>query len=131
MASKERLSFKQSTSQTNSIFELLHVDIWGLYHASTHDNYKYFITLVDEYNRTTWTYLISTKSNALHILKAFTSMVENQFKTTIQNIRSDNGLEFNDNEGTQFFLEKGIIHQKNCPYTPQKIVWLRENTNTY
>jgi len=120
MARQERLPFSQSTSQTKSIFELLHIDLWGPYHVSTYDNYKYFLTLVDDYSRSTWTHLLSTKSNALHVLKAFIHMVENQFKTTVKCIRSDNGLEFTSNEATQFFINKGIIHQKSCPYTPQQ-----------
>ncbi|KAH0726288.1 hypothetical protein KY290_002115 [Solanum tuberosum] len=49
MARQERLSFKQSSSQTNTKFELFHVDLWGPYHEPTYDNYKYFITLVNDY----------------------------------------------------------------------------------
>ena len=33
---------------------------------------------------------------------------------------SDNDLEFSSSEATCFFQEKGIIHQKTCPYTPQQ-----------
>jgi len=47
-------------------------------------------------------------------------MVENQFKTTIKVIRSDNGLEFTNTESIIFFQSKGIHHQKSCPYTPQQ-----------
>nr|XP_010318432.2 uncharacterized protein LOC101252423 [Solanum lycopersicum] len=46
MARQERLPFSQSVTHSNSIFELLHVDIWGPYHTPTHDNYKYFIIIV-------------------------------------------------------------------------------------
>ena len=92
----------------------------GPYHVSTYDNYKYFITLVDDYSRSTWTHLLSTKSNALQVLKKFIVMIENQFNTTLKNIRTDNGLEFNNNETHQFLLSKGIVHQKTCPYTPQQ-----------
>lgn len=120
MARQQRLPFNHSTSQTTSKFELIHVDLWGPYHVSTYDNYKYFLTLVDDYTRSTWTHLLSTKSNALQVLRSFINMLENQFNTTVKNIRSDNGLEFTSSEATQFFLDKGIIHQKSCPYTPQQ-----------
>ena len=118
MARQERLPFSQSLTHSNSIFELLHVDIWGPYHTPTHDNYKYFITIVDDFSRSTWTHLLSTKSNALQVLKNFVNMIENQFQTTVRIVRSDNGLEFNNNETKFFFESKGIIHQKSCPYTP-------------
>ena len=70
----------------------------GPYHVSTYDNDKYFITLVDDYSRSTWTHLLSTKINALQVLKNIIAMVENQFSTTVKGIRTDNGLEFTNNE---------------------------------
>ena len=115
MSRQQRLPFSHSISQTKSIFELLHIDLWGPYHVSTYDNYKYFITLVDDCNRSTWTHLLSTKSNDLQVLKNFITMVENQFNTTVKVIRTDNGLEFTSNETHQFLLSKWIIHQKTCP----------------
>ncbi|XP_019238179.1 PREDICTED: uncharacterized protein LOC109218281 [Nicotiana attenuata] len=77
MARQERLPFPQKTSTTNKIFELLHVDLWGPYHVPTHDKHKYFITIVDDYSRSTWTHLLSSKSNAIDILKNFMNLVEN------------------------------------------------------
>ena len=120
MARQSILSFPPKTHTTTSIFELLHVDIWGPYQTPTHENFKYFITLVDDFSKSTWTHLLSSKNNAFHILKDFVLMVENQFNTTIKTIRSDNGLEFTSNESTLFFQAKEIIHQKSCPYTPQQ-----------
>ncbi|XP_047270485.1 uncharacterized protein LOC124899595 [Capsicum annuum] len=71
------------------------------------DNYKYFITMVDDYSRSTWTHLLSCKNNALQVIKAFLSMIENQFETTLKIIRSDNGLEFINNEAASYFQSKG------------------------
>uniref|UniRef100_A0A0V0GUF5 Putative ovule protein n=1 Tax=Solanum chacoense TaxID=4108 RepID=A0A0V0GUF5_SOLCH len=78
MARQERLPFKPSTTTTSHIFELLHVDMWGPYHTITYNNFKYFITIVDDFNRSTWTHLLSSKSNALQSLKTFIAMIENQ-----------------------------------------------------
>ncbi|XP_070047375.1 uncharacterized protein [Nicotiana tomentosiformis] len=36
---------------------------------------RYFLTLVDDFTRVTWTHILSSKSNALSILKAFTFML--------------------------------------------------------
>lgn len=109
MAKQSRLPFPPKSNSSTNIFELLHVDLWGPYQTPTHDNFKYFITLVDDFSKSTWTHLLSSKSNSLHIFKAFILMVENQFKTTIKTIRSDNGLEFTNNESIMFFQNKGII----------------------
>lgn len=87
---------------------------------ATYDNFKYFITLVDDLSRFTWMHLLSCKSIALHLIKVFINMVENQFKTTVQIVRSNNGLEFINNETALFFQSKEILHQRSCPYTPQQ-----------
>ena len=47
-------------------------------------------------------------------------MIETQFNTCVQTIRTDNGLEFVNVETSIFFKTKGIIHEKTCPYTPQQ-----------
>lgn len=49
MARQVRLPFPDKTTTSSSaIFELVHVDLWGPYHVATHNNYKYFLTLVDD-----------------------------------------------------------------------------------
>ena len=114
------MPFQESTSITTKIFELLHVDLWGPYHIPTHDGYHYFLTMVDDYSRSTCTQLLRCKSNALQTIKAVVSLIETQFQTKLKAIRSDNGLEFTSSEAVHFFRTKGIIHQKTCPYTPQQ-----------
>ncbi|XP_015161400.1 uncharacterized protein, partial [Solanum tuberosum] len=81
-------------------------NLWGPYHTPTHDHFKYFITIVDDFSRSTWTTLLSSKSNALQALKVFVAMIENQFNTTVKTVRTDNGLEFVNSETTLFFQTK-------------------------
>ena len=118
-ARQHRSSFPTSTSCTSHIFEMIHVDLWGPYANSTYDGYKYFITVVDDYSRATWTHLSSHKSNAFSILKSFISFIQTQFQINIKIIRSDNGLEFSDQTSTTFYASHGIIHQTCCTGTPQ------------
>uniref|UniRef100_A0A0V0IVR9 Putative ovule protein n=1 Tax=Solanum chacoense TaxID=4108 RepID=A0A0V0IVR9_SOLCH len=120
MARQIRMPFPDSTTTTTKVFELLHIDLWGPYHVPTHNGYYYFLTMVDDHSRSTWTQLLGCKSNALQTVKAFITLIETQFQTKLKAIRSDNGLEFTNAEATCFFQEKGIIHQKSCPYTPQQ-----------
>nr|XP_033515512.1 uncharacterized protein LOC117279972 [Nicotiana tomentosiformis] len=58
MARQARLPFPQRTCASTQIFQLLHVDIWPPYHVTTYDNYKYFLTLVDDFSTSTWTHLL-------------------------------------------------------------------------
>ena len=82
---------------------MLHVDLWGPYATPTYNGYKYFITIVDDFSRTTWTHLLSRKSNAFPILKSFLSFIHNQFHASVKIIRSDNGQEFSDNSALAFY----------------------------
>jgi len=90
--------------------------LWGPYRVQTYNGYKYFLTIVDDYSRTTWTHLLAAKSNALPLIKAFI-----QFNAKVKTMRSDNALELGLNrEATAYFLSKGIIHQTSCVATPQQ-----------
>lgn len=76
---------------------------------------------MDDYSRVTWTHLISSKSNALSVLKAFTFMVQNHFHTSVQTFRSDNTFELGSSlESRSFFSSQGILHQATIPHTPQQ-----------
>jgi len=50
----------------------------------------------------------------------FYNMVETQFKTKIQLIRSDNQTEFINGFCHEFFSSKGILYQKSIAKTPQQ-----------
>ena len=70
------------------------MDIWGPYNITTHNKMKFFLTLVDDYSRWTWIYLMHLKSDVSTILKQFLAMVKTQFNVQVKTFRSDNGGEF-------------------------------------
>jgi len=119
-AKQQRLPFPGRSSCTTHIFELIHVDLWGPYPHATYNGYKYFLTIVDDYSRATWTHLLAAKSNAFPILKSFLAFVHTQFQTTVKIIRSDNGVEFSNSPAIAFYNSHGIIHQTSCTATPQQ-----------
>ncbi|XP_059285647.1 uncharacterized protein LOC132039123 [Lycium ferocissimum] len=93
LARQGRLPFPTSSTHSTSLFQLIHIDTWGPYHTQTYSGAKYFLTIVDDYNRATWTHLLNSKSVAFPLLKAFIFMVQTHFKLPVQTIRSDNALE--------------------------------------
>ena len=114
---KRRISYPISTSKSKKYFELIHVDVWGLYSIPSIHGHKYFLTIVDEYSRYKRIFLLKQKSKVVKILESFVVFVQTQFKTTIKIIRSDNETEF---FMTNFFVYKGIVHQISCVNTPQQ-----------
>ena len=73
-ARQHRLPFPHSQIHSTHIFELIHIDLWGPYRVQTYNGYKYFLTIVDDYSRTTWTHLLAAKSNAMPLIRAFVEM---------------------------------------------------------
>lgn len=63
-AKQKCLSFPVSKSSCNKIFELIHVDIWGPYSISSIQGHRYFLTIVDDFSRFTWLFLMPSKSDA-------------------------------------------------------------------
>lgn len=96
------------------------------YQRQTPQGYRFFLTITDDYSRAT---LLTHKSNAFPILKAFVTFVEKQFAITVKVIRSDNALEFPGTHATQFCQSKGIHHQTSCLYFSNKMGFLRGNIN--
>nr|GEV75931.1 cysteine-rich RLK (receptor-like protein kinase) 8 [Tanacetum cinerariifolium] len=60
----------------------------------------YFFTIVDDFSRRTWTYLLHTKDQVLSILSNFLAYVENNFRAKPKFLRSDNGTKIKGNIDT-------------------------------
>ena len=91
LAKQKRLSFPSSTHVSNAIFDLIHCDLWGPFSIPTIDGYKFFLTIVDDYSRCTWVYLLKSKAETQALIHQFSIMVETQFGAKIKCLRSDNG----------------------------------------
>lgn len=46
-AKQRKLPFSISTTKSNKIFSLVHMDIWGPYHLLSVHGHKYFLTIID------------------------------------------------------------------------------------
>jgi len=118
-AKQHRLPFPTSHISTSSTFELLHIDTWGPYHTKTPVGHRYFLTIVDEYFRGTWTHLMVTKDEAITLIKRFVTMAKTQFGKAVKIIRSDNALGLGrSNEALSFFAETRIKYETSCVHTP-------------
>ncbi|GKD85966.1 ribonuclease H-like domain-containing protein, partial [Tanacetum coccineum] len=48
-------------NKSNCIGKLVHLDLWGPYRVHSREGYRYFLTIVDDYSRVVWVYLVKTK----------------------------------------------------------------------
>ncbi|XP_030934597.1 uncharacterized protein LOC115960041 [Quercus lobata] len=94
LAKHKRLPFPFHNHVSEFPFDLIHCDIWGPYVVPTVAGHKYFLTIVDDCTRSTWVYLMKSKSETRSLLQSFYTMIKNQFGKSIKVFRTDNGLEF-------------------------------------
>lgn len=93
MARQYKPPFTKSTIRSKNYFDLIHTYIWGPYNTPTYTGEKYFLTVVDDFSRNTWTFLLSTKPNAFPTLKAFLTLAERKFSTKVKIIISYKNFE--------------------------------------
>ena len=106
LAKQKRLPFLTSTHTSSSCFDLVHIDILDPYSTPLNGS-SYFLTIVDDYSRCIWVFLLSQKFDASSLIQSFYNMVLTQFHSTIKAIRSNNGPKF---ALQSFYSSKGIIH---------------------
>ncbi|XP_015167399.1 uncharacterized protein [Solanum tuberosum] len=80
----------------------------------------FFVTIVDDFSRYTWVFLIASKADTIVVLKHFLKQVQNVFSTTMKTLRTYNGCEFFSGEVQTLLSDLGIAHQSTCVYTPQQ-----------
>ncbi|KAL4332389.1 hypothetical protein GQ457_07G007410 [Hibiscus cannabinus] len=117
MAKHKRLPFPISTSVSESIFDLVHLDVWGPFPVKSVYGHSYFLTIVDDKSRFLWIYPMAYKSEVRKFVSELCTMVETHFSKKIKFIRTDNAKEF---DLDVFFKDRGNVHQNSCVYTPQQ-----------
>lgn len=101
-------------------FSLIHSDIWGPSRIKNITGTRWFILFVDDHTRITWLFLMKEKSEAGQIFKNFNAMIQTQFQTKIQVLKTDNAREYFASILSDYLSSHGIIHLSSCVDTPQQ-----------
>ncbi|GJW19214.1 putative RNA-directed DNA polymerase [Tanacetum coccineum] len=115
-----REPFPLSEHKSSVLAELVHLDLWGPYKVTSKEGYRFFLTVVDDYTRSVWVYMLKGKDEVFECMLTFFNLIKNQFNKMVKAFRSDNGSEFVNQRFTKFCVDNGIIHQTTCAYTPQQ-----------
>lgn len=116
-----RLIFVNATHGTEDKLSYIHSDLWGAPSVPLFlGKCQYFISFIDDYSRKTWVYFLKHKDEAFGTFAEWCVMVENQTDRKIKILRTDNGLEFCNNQFNEFCKDRGIVRPRTCAYTPQQ-----------
>jgi hypothetical protein len=88
------LPFHLQGSRVSTCFEISHSDFWGISHVISHAQYRYFVTLINNYSCFTWVYFLRSITNVFSTFQTFVAYVETQFSTCIKILRSDSRGEY-------------------------------------
>lgn len=116
-----RLPFpQQSVKKTTRPLQLVHTDLCGPMRNVTPGGNRYFLSIIDDYSRYLWLYLLKNKAEAKGCIMNYVRAVENQFGRKPGIIRSDRGGEFVNKELEDFYRKEGIEAQLTAGYSPQQ-----------
>ncbi|KAL9228263.1 hypothetical protein vseg_003863 [Gypsophila vaccaria] len=119
-AKQTRSVFKLNKKRNESLFGLIHCDIWGKYSVKSLNGAQFFLTIVDDKSRAVWVYLMREKSEVIQLLINFCKMVKTQFGRQVKVVQSDNGSEFLSGPLKQYYNENGMLFQTSNVDTPQQ-----------
>lgn len=120
LSKQTRLPFSLSSNISKNCFDLIHSDVWGPAPINSYNNFRYFVIFIDDHSRTTWLYLLKSKDEVFSCFQEFFNFVENQYNAKIKVFRSDNGTEYVNKKNSEFFKQKGILHQTTCINAPEQ-----------
>nr|GEW47634.1 retrotransposon protein, putative, Ty1-copia subclass [Tanacetum cinerariifolium] len=105
---------------TQGEIDYVHLDLRGPSQVESLGGKRYFLSIVDDYSRRVWVYILKFKHEAFEKFKEWKQLVENQTGMTVKKLRTDNGLEFYNREFKQLCIESGITRHLTVTGMPQQ-----------
>lgn len=113
---------KLSTCVHNSkgTLDYIHADLWEPTQTVSLGRARYFLSLIDDFSRMVWVYVLKSKEDVFEQFKTWKKIVETQTNRKVNRFTTDNGLEFCNKRLKDFNTEHGIIKHKTVRHTPQQ-----------
>ncbi|GJX43365.1 retrotransposon protein, putative, ty1-copia subclass [Tanacetum coccineum] len=120
LGKSHRVSFGVGRHNTQGVIDYVHSDLWGPSQVESLGGKAYFLSIVDDYSRRVWVYILRFKHEAFGKFKEWKQLVENQTGRTVKKLRTDNDLEFCNWEFEQLCIESGIARHLTVAGMPQQ-----------
>ncbi|GKF76913.1 retrovirus-related pol polyprotein from transposon TNT 1-94 [Tanacetum coccineum] len=94
LGKSHRVSFSVRRHTTQGVIDYVHSDLWGSSQVESLGGKRHALSIVDDYSRRAWVYILRFKHETFGKFKEWKQLVENQTGITVKKVRTDNGLEF-------------------------------------
>ncbi|GJR43097.1 kinase-like domain, phloem protein 2-like protein [Tanacetum coccineum] len=105
---QKRVSFLKAIYQTKGTLDHLHADCWGPSRVPSLSGARYILSIIDDFSRMTWVFMMKHKSEAFKKFKLWKILIENQTRRKIKHLCTDNDLEFCSREFNDFCRDEGV-----------------------
>ncbi|GJT10182.1 retrovirus-related pol polyprotein from transposon TNT 1-94 [Tanacetum coccineum] len=99
---------------------LLHMDLCGPMRVASINGKRYILVIVDDYSRFTWVRFLKTKDEAPTAIIKCIKNIQVRLKSTVRNVRTDNGTEFVNQTLREWYENVSISYQTFVARTPQQ-----------
>nr|GEW22682.1 Gag-Pol polyprotein [Tanacetum cinerariifolium] len=121
LGKSKKSSHKPKADDTNQEkLYLLHVDQCGPMRVESINRKKYILVIVDDYSRFTWVKILRSKDEAPEVIIKCLKQIQVHLNETVCNIRTDNGIEFVNQNLREYYENVRISHQTSVARTPQQ-----------
>jgi hypothetical protein len=67
LSKHHRVSFSHSINKSDALFVLVQTDVWGPSRVVSLSGYRWSVSFIDDFSRTTWVYLLKDKSDVFSV----------------------------------------------------------------
>ena len=111
---------KSTAQRTTHCLQLVHSDVCGPVGVpSLNDEYRYVMTLIDDFSRYVVIYLMRTRDEVLRHFKTYKAWAETATGQRIVTLRTDGGGEYTSGVFSAYLRGEGIQRQITPPHTPE------------
>ncbi|KAH9678644.1 Integrase catalytic domain-containing protein [Citrus sinensis] len=116
-----RNNFRRSSHKSNERLDYAHSDLWGPVQCVSLGRNTYFLSIIDDFSRKVWVYVLKNKDKVFEKFKEWKQLVENQTGKRLKKLRTDNGLEFCNQPFDIFCTNEAYVHSSQGKLAPRAL----------
>lgn len=119
LSKSSRIRFNTAVNRSKGTLEYVYSDLQGPAQTISLSRARYFVSILDDYLRIIWVYVLNHKDEAFDQFKTWKTLMETQKERKIKRLGTNNGLEYYNKSFDDYCAGHGISIHKKVRNTPQ------------